>query len=72
MANQRVLECGKEVLAIGQDGSLADLESKINVCFNCSQYIGCKHSVNMTKVLLATQENLIDLINQIKEEQKLY
>ena len=70
--NTRKMECGKEVLAIGQEGSLKDLENKLNTCFNCVDCIGCLKSIHLTKQFLSSQENLIYMIEQIKKEQILH
>ena len=41
MANNRRMKCGKQILAIGQEGSLADLDNKINECAKCLKNYDC-------------------------------
>jgi len=71
MANKRLLECGKEVLAVGMDGSLKDIHQKISLCFNCSQFISCKGFIHLSKSLVASLENLEYMAGQIKSKQVL-
>jgi hypothetical protein len=76
MANKRLITdtCKekKEVFAIGQEGSIKDLENKLKTCFECSNCIGCKDYIFVTERLLASQKNLVYMIEQIKNEQQIY
>lgn len=69
MANKRMLECGKFVLAFGQEGSLKDLKTKLVPCFECVDFVSCKVFIHNTKLLTASLENLAVMAAKIKEEQ---
>jgi len=71
MANKRDLGCGREVVAIGQEGSVKDLETKLNSCFLCSDFVACDHMIHHAQRLAANLENLRYMANKIKEERKL-
>ena len=74
MANKRLVSehCNNEVFAIGQEGSIKDLSTKLNVCFECIHFVSCKGYIHNAKRLVASLENLEYMAKQIKEEQKLY
>jgi hypothetical protein len=59
MANKRSLSCGKEVFAIGQEGSIKDLENKLSLCFNCENSVSCKGFIHYSKSLVASLEILL-------------
>jgi hypothetical protein len=64
--NSRILKCNKEVLAIGQEGSIADNKEKLLICFNCYKFILCKHSQEYLKGIINQQNNLISINPQVK------
>lgn len=75
MANKRQLNCnikGKEVLAIGQEGSFKDLQTKIEFCFQCTESLGCSHFQGYLKDLSKSVDTFNELKEKIKIEQKLY
>jgi hypothetical protein len=61
-----------EVLAIGQEGSIKDLETKLKACFECSSFVGCFSMIHLVKSFNANLENLEYMQKKIIEEQKLY
>lgn len=71
MANKRLLACGKEILAIGQEGSFADAQNKIEKCFSCDNNLGCFQFIAELKNLVTIQDNFIYLRDKIKAEQNL-
>jgi hypothetical protein len=71
MASKRDLGCGREVIAVGQEGSVKDLETKLNNCFLCSNFVARDHMIHNAQRLAANLENLRYMANKIKEERKL-
>jgi len=41
MANRRTMACGKQILAIGQEGSQRDIEEREKTCAQCDKEIFC-------------------------------
>lgn len=44
MANKRKMACGKEYLAIGMEGSMADLHEQYLTCHECEYHDCCQDS----------------------------
>jgi hypothetical protein len=61
----RQLFCGKDIIAIGQEGSFADYRERVQTCFKCSESIFCKGFCGYLAELEKQNQN----INAIKNHQ---
>ena len=71
MANKRNMECGVEILAVGQEGSMKDINARLAVCAECSRFVSCAEYIHNSKRLTASLENLDVMAKKIREEQQI-
>lgn len=56
--NRRALGCGREVVAMGEEGSLADTKERLRACFGCVDCSLCAHAQAYFKVGAVTIGNI--------------
>lgn len=54
--NTRALACGREVCAVGQEGSLADWKTRVDFCMKCGTV--CEHFRQYMSNMLHEQERI--------------
>ena len=47
--NKRKMPCGKQYWAVGQEGSMADLQEQYITCYECDSYIICQEKNKKVK-----------------------
>ena len=62
--NKRKLYCNKEVLAIGNENSISDNKNKLEICFNCYDFIFCKGSKEYLQSIIK-QKNIYTQLKDI-------
>jgi hypothetical protein len=64
--NKRLLHCNKEVLAVGQAGSIADYKNKLERCFICKEFPFCTGAKQYLQGIIKQQENIANIQQVIK------
>ena len=59
--NKRLLHCNKEVLSIGQEGSIADYRTKLEYCFICKELPFCIGANQYLQGIIKQQENIAEV-----------
>ena len=66
--NKRKLYCKKDIIAIGQEGSISDYKNKLETCFNCYDFIFCEGSKAYLEGILKQKEVYKELNALYKKE----